>query len=72
MVVLIVAISVGAGVINTYLRTKAKLSARNSEQDQEIESLRADVVKLADRVRVLEKLAVDGDRQLSAEIAKLR
>lgn len=72
MVVLIVAISVGAGVINTYLRTKAKLGARNAEQDKEIESLRADVVKLADRVRVLEKLAVDGDRQLSAEIAKLR
>lgn len=72
MVVLIVAISVGAGVINNYLRTKAKLGARNSEQDKEIESLRADVLKLADRVRVLEKLAVDGDRQLSAEIAKLR
>lgn len=72
MVVAIVAISVGAGVFNNYVRMKTRMTARNSEQDREIEGLRADVAKLADRVRVLEKLAVDADRQLSAEISKLR
>lgn len=71
MVVLIVAISVGAGVINNWLKLK-HTNKRNATQDQELEGLKAEVAKLQDRVRVLEKLAVDGDRALSAEIAKLR
>jgi hypothetical protein len=71
MVVLIVAISVGAGVINNWLKLK-HANQRNATQDQELEGLKAEVAKLQDRVRVLEKLAVDGDRVLSAEIAKLR
>ena len=37
-----------------------------------MEAMKAEMAKLADRVRVLEKLAVDQDRQLSAEISKLR
>jgi hypothetical protein len=71
MVVAIVAISVGAGVLNNYFRMK-HASRRNVDQDREIADLKADVGKLQDRVRVLEKLVVDADRQLSAEISKLR
>ncbi len=71
MVVLIVAISVGAGVINNWLKLK-HANQRNANQDVELEGLKAEVAKLTDRVRVLERLAVDSDRNLSAEIAKLR
>lgn len=71
MVVAIVALSVGAGVINNWMKLKSA-TRRNSDQDREMEAMKADMAKLADRVRVLEKLAVDSDRQLSAEISKLR
>jgi hypothetical protein len=71
MVVAIVAISVGAGVVNNWIKMK-HASRRNVQQDRELEEVRGEVEKLADRVRVLEKLAVDADRQLSQEISKLR
>jgi hypothetical protein len=71
MVVAIVAISVGAGVVNNWLKLKSA-TRRNSDQDREMEAMKADMAKLAGRVQVLEKIAVDGDRQLSAEISKLR
>jgi cell division protein FtsL len=71
MVVAIVAISVGAGVINNYFKTK-NLNARNVDQDREIGDLRAEVAKLTDRVKVLERLAVDSDKQLASEISRLR
>jgi hypothetical protein len=71
MVVAIVAISVGAGVVNNWIKMK-HASRRNVQQDRELEEVRGQVEKLADRVRVLEKLAVDADRQLSQEISKLR
>jgi hypothetical protein len=71
MVVAIVAISVGAGVFNNWLKLK-NATRRNSDQDREMEAMKADMAKLADRVRVLEKLAVDADRQLAQEISKLR
>jgi hypothetical protein len=71
MVVAIVAISVGAGVINNWIKMK-QTTRRNADQDRELEVVKAEVARLSDRVRVLEKLTVDADRQLSAEIAKLR
>ena len=71
MVVAIVAISVGAGVFNNYLRMKAK-TQRSPEQEREMAEMKAELTKLQVRVRVLERLAVDQDRNLSAEIAKLR
>jgi hypothetical protein len=71
MVVAIVALSVGAGVINNWIKMK-QATQRNADQDRELGDVKAEVAKLQDRVRVLEKLAVDGDRQLSAEINKLR
>jgi hypothetical protein len=71
MVVAIVALSVGAGVVNNWIKMK-QATQRNVDQDRELGEVKAEVAKLQDRVRVLEKLAVDGDRQLSAEINKLR
>ncbi len=71
MVVAIVAISVGAGVLNNYFKMK-QTTQRNVDQDRELADVKAEVAKLQDRVRVLEKLAVDADRQLSAEINRLR
>jgi len=71
MVVAIVAISVGAGVVNNWLKMKLN-TQRNADQDRELGDVKAEVAKLQDRVRVLEKLAVDADRQLSAEINRLR
>jgi uncharacterized protein YlxW (UPF0749 family) len=71
MVVAIVALSVGAGVVNNWIKMK-QATQRNADQDRELGEVKAEVAKLQDRVRVLEKLAVDGDRQLSAEINRLR
>jgi hypothetical protein len=71
MVVAIVAISVGAGVFNNYLKMK-QMTRGNADQDREMADVKAEVAKLQDRVRVLERLAVDQDRNLSAEINRLR
>jgi hypothetical protein len=71
MVVAIVAISVGAGVFNNYLKMKQQ-TTRNVDQDRELGDVKAELAKLQDRVRVLERLAVDSDRNLSAEINRLR
>jgi hypothetical protein len=45
---------------------------RNADQDRELADVKAEVAKLQDRVRVLERITVDSDRNLSAEISKLR
>ncbi|MBI1359697.1 MAG: hypothetical protein GC155_05365 [Alphaproteobacteria bacterium] len=71
MIVAVVALSVGAGVINNYFRMK-RATARNVDQDRDVTELRAEVAKLTDRVKVLERLAVDADKQLSSEISRLR
>ena len=71
MVVAIVAISVGAGVVNNWIKMK-QATQRNADQDRELADVKAEVAKLQERVRVLERITVDGDRNLSAEISKLR
>lgn len=70
MVVLIVAISVGAGVITNYL--KLKENRRNDgEADLEIQRMQADIDRLKERVRVLEKITTDADTRLREEISRL-
>ena len=71
MVVAIVAISVGAGVVNNWIKMK-QATQRNVDQDRELAGVKAEVAKLQERVRVLERITVDSDRNLSAEISKLR
>jgi uncharacterized protein YlxW (UPF0749 family) len=70
MVVLIVAISVGAGVYQTYLKTRANSRADDVTQ-AEVERLREDVARLKDRVKTLEAIVTDKDRALAEEIRKL-
>ena len=70
MVVLIVLICVGAGVVNNWLKARA-----NSGMDQEtrvrMEDLEREVLKLRERVKVLEKITTDKDSQLRDEISRL-
>ena len=70
MVVLIVLISVGAGVVNNYLKLKAN-SASDIESDADFQKVLGEVDRLKERVRVLEKIVTDQERQLSEEIRKL-
>lgn len=70
MIVIIVLITVGAGVVNNYLKMKA-----NREEDavdqQELDRMRRDIERLTERVRVLETIATDKDQRLSEEIRRL-
>ena len=72
MVVLIVLISVGAGVVNNYLKLKANAKS-DKGADEDILPVRVlgEVDRLKERVRVLEKIVTDQERQLSDEIRKL-
>ena len=70
MVVLIVLISVGAGVVNNYLKLKAN-SASDIASDADFQKVLREVDRLKERVRVLEKIVTDQERQLSEEIRKL-
>lgn len=70
MVVLIVLISVGAGVVSNYLKLKAN-SASDIASDADFQKVLGEVDRLKERVRVLEKIVTDQERQLSEEIRKL-
>ncbi len=70
MVVLIVAISVGAGVYQTYLKTRANSRADETTQ-ADVAAMRDDIARLKERVRTLETIVTDKDRALAEEIRKL-
>lgn len=70
MVVLIVLIAVGAGVVKTWLETKAN-SAADGETLARVDELESEVLRLRDRVKVLEKITTDGDNRLREEISRL-
>ena len=70
MVVLIVAISVGAGVYQTYLKTRANSAADQTTQ-ADVSEMRDEIGMLKERVRVLEAIVTDKDRTLAEEIRKL-
>lgn len=69
MVVLIVAIAVGAGVINNWI--KLRQQEANSTDPGEMDSMRREISSLKDRVRTLEKIVTDQDAQLKREIERL-
>ncbi len=71
MVVAIVAIVAGARVWRTHLVTKAR-QHRSPDDDKLIKSMQGEIHALSERVRVLEKLVTDDDRQLASEIDRLR
>ena len=66
------------GIITTGMQTGKRragvraLKAENEEMRALIGDLHGEVGKLKDRVRVLERLATDGDRNLANEIERLR
>ncbi len=70
MVVAIVAISVGAGVISKWLKTRANTRPDEGLRE-ELNATRQDVARLKERVRVLEEIVTDKDRQLADEIRRL-
>ena len=70
MVVLIVLIAVGAGVIKTWIETRANSTA-DEETKLRMEDLEREVLRLRDRVKVLEKITTDGDNRLREEISRL-
>lgn len=70
MVVLIVLIAVGAGVIKTWLETKSN-SAGDEQTNLRVQDLEKEVMHLRDRIKVLEKITTDGDRDLREEISRL-
>lgn len=70
MIVMIVLISVGAGVINNYIKLKNAQSER-SMNDVDIDRMQAQIDTLTERVRVLEKLATDEERGLRDEFKRL-
>lgn len=70
MIVLIVLISVGAGVINNYIKMKNAQTER-SANDVDIDRMQVQIDQLTERVRVLEKLATDDERGLREEFKRL-
>ncbi|HVY89026.1 MAG TPA: hypothetical protein VG942_09180 [Hyphomonadaceae bacterium] len=73
----IVLISTVGGIITTAIKAdKHRIRARAfdseaSELKAMVADMHGDVMKLQDRVKVLERLATDGDRNLAAEIERL-
>lgn len=70
MVVLIVLIAVGAGVVKTWLETKSN-GAGDEETGLRVQDLEKEVMRLRERVKVLEKITTDSDRNLREEISRL-
>ncbi|MEQ9315833.1 MAG: hypothetical protein RLN72_08260 [Henriciella sp.] len=70
MVVFIVLIAVGSGVVNNWIKTRGNREA-DEETRAEIESMRRDIARLTERVRVLETIATDKDERLREEIRRL-
>ena len=66
------------GVISTGMQTGKRragvrmLKAENEEMRALIGEMHSEMGKLKDRVRVLERLATDSDRNLATEIERLR
>ena len=54
------------------LKAKGTASAESEELRGIIGEMHGEITKLRDRVRVLERLATDGDRNLAQEIERLR
>lgn len=70
MVVIIVLISVGAGVLKNYFKMKQNQQA-DAASEKDVLRMQADIDRLKERVHVLEKIVTDNDRQLAEEIRKL-
>ncbi len=70
MVAIIVVIGCVTSSIDNWVKHREK-ARKNLAQDGEIATLRGEVGRLAERVRVLERLATDEDSRLRSEFRKL-
>ncbi|MBR9835505.1 MAG: phage shock protein B [Alphaproteobacteria bacterium] len=70
MIVLIVLIAVGAGVIKTWLETRQN-TGMDAETRTRLAELEQEVLRLRDRVKVLEKITTDDERNLREEFSRL-
>lgn len=70
MIVAIVLIGVGAGVINNYLKLKANRT-EDAASAADVARMQAEIDRLSERVRVLEKIATDKEAQLREDISRL-
>ena len=71
--------SISGIITNSMQLEKRRLKLKAEQGDGEVEQLKAlvgdmhhEMTRLKDRVRVLERLATDGDRNLANEIERLR
>jgi hypothetical protein len=79
-VIILVGIGTVSGIITSGMQVeKRRLKLKASQADGEVEALKnlvadmhGEMSALKQRVQVLERLATDGDRQLAAEIERLR
>ncbi|RJE75829.1 hypothetical protein BGP78_15905 [Pseudoalteromonas sp. MSK9-3] len=71
MIFLIVLVSVGFGAIREIYITKLELKKRSTKGDQDVESLKIEILALKARIVVLEKLVTDDGYQVSKDISKL-
>ncbi|MFN7057035.1 hypothetical protein [Hyphomonas sp.] len=70
MVTVIVVVSMAYAAYEVHMKAKTK-RARSKEDDKESAAMRADIDRLKERVRVLEKIVTDQERQLADEIRRL-
>lgn len=70
MVVLIVLISVAAGVINNWLKTRNQTQADAQLLDK-IARMEADMDRMSERIRTLERLATDPEQRLREDFSRL-
>ncbi|MEN3971355.1 hypothetical protein WJS89_01565 [Sphingomicrobium sp. XHP0235] len=71
MVVAIVLIATIGGVVKENAKTRQRIR-ENVPDDGEMKMLRDEVVKLRDRVQVLERIAVEKEDTLTRQIEELR
>jgi tetrahydromethanopterin S-methyltransferase subunit B len=69
MVTVIVIASMAYAAYEVHMKTKAKIAAKGADSD--MAAMRTDVERLKERVRVLEQIVTDQERQLSEEIRRL-
>jgi hypothetical protein len=71
-VAVIVALVIGSRIWRTHLQTRHMQAGRSRGDEQLIASMQLEINRLTERVKVLERLATDDDRNLSREIDSLR
>jgi hypothetical protein len=71
MVFLIVLVSVGFGALREIYITKLELKKHSTKGDEEIDSLKNELLALKERIIVLEKLVTDDGYQVAKDISKL-